>query len=83
MCSAIVDRLIREESICQDEVFDDISCVNDAMEQLFDVLSVENDKLTLSNLQTFISNQLSVDHHRSVRAEEDHDDAEAIQNVNL
>ena len=72
MCSAIVDRLIRGESICEDEVFDDVSCVNDAVQQLFDLLAVD-DVTTLTKLHTLISDRLSTDHHRSVR-EEDHDD---------
>ena len=73
MCSAIVDRLTRGESICEDEVFDDVSCVNEAVEQLFDQLAVNDDGTTLTKLHTLISNRLSTDHHRSVR-EEDHDD---------
>ena len=73
LCSAIVDRLTQGESICEDEVFDDISCVSDAVEQLFDLLAVDNDVLTLTELHTLISDQLHIDHHRSVR-EEDHDD---------
>ena len=94
LCSAIVDRLTRGESICEDEVFDDVSCVNDAVEQLFDQLAVDDDVITLTELHTLISNRLSIDHHRSVR-EEDHDDhtddedghddddEQATQNVNL
>ena len=73
MCSAIVDRLTRGESICEDEVFDDVSCVNEVVEQLFDQLAVDDDGTTLTELRTLISNRLSTDHHRSVR-EEDHDD---------
>ena len=45
LCSAIVDRLTRGESICEDEVFDDVSCVNDAVEQLFDQLAVDDDDI--------------------------------------
>ena len=73
MCSAIVDRLIRGESICEDEVFDDVSCVNDAVEQLFDLLAVD-DVTTLTKLHTLISNRLPIDHHRSVRAEDEDED---------
>ena len=74
MCSAIVDRLTRGEYICGDEVFDDVSCVNDVMEQLFDLLGFDNDMLTLTELETLIS-----DHHRSIR-EEDHNDHEDDHN---
>jgi len=84
--SYIVDRLTRGESICQDEVFDDVSCVNDAVEQLFDLFADDNSILTLTKLHTLISNQLSVDHHRSVREEDhddDHDEEQAVQNVNM
>ena len=70
LCSAIVDRLTRGESICEDEIFDDVSCVNDAVEQLFDVLAVDDDMLTLTELHTLISSR-----HRSIR-EEDHGDHE-------
>ena len=87
MCSAIVDRLIRGESICEDEVFDDVSCVNDAVEQLFDLLAVDDDATTLTELHTLISNRFPIDHHRNVRAEDDdeddHDHDEDTQNVNL
>ena len=82
MCSAIVDRLIRGESICEDEVFDDVSCVNDAVKQLFDLLAVDDDATTLTELHTLISNHLPIDHHRNVRAEDDDYD-EDTQNVNL
>ena len=82
MCSAIVDRLIRGESICEDEVFDDVSCVNDAVQQLFDLLAVDDDATTLTELHTLISNRLPIDHHRNVRAEDD-DRNEDTQNVNL
>ena len=81
MCSAIIDRLIRGESICEDEVFDDVSCVNDAVKQLFDLLAVDDDATTLTELHTLISNRLSIDHHRNVRAEDDDHD-EYTQNVN-
>ena len=76
LCSAIVDRPTQGESICEDEMFDDLSCVNDAVEQLFDLLAVDNDMLTLTELHTLISNQLHGDHHRSVREKDgdDHDD---------
>ena len=74
LCAAIVDGLIRGESICQDEVFEDVSCINDAVEQLLDQLSIDNNKLSLTELRVLISNQLSVDHHRIVREEDHHDD---------
>ena len=74
MCSAIVDRLTRGESICEDEVFDDVSCVNDAVEQLFDQLAVDDDVTTLTKLHTLISNRLPTDHHRTVREEGQEDD---------
>ena len=86
LCSAIVDRLIRGESICEDEVFDDVSCVNDAVEQLFDLLAVD-DVTTLTELHTLISNRLPIDRHRSVRAEDQDEDGhgheEDTENVNL
>ena len=72
LCSAIIDRLAQGEAICEDKMFDDVSCVNDAVEQLFDLLAVDNDMLTLTELHTLIGNRLHVDHHRGVR-EEDHD----------
>ena len=93
MCSAIVDRLTRGESICEDEVFDDVSCVNDVVEQLFDLLAVDVDVTTLTKLRTFISDHLPFDHHRSVRAGDhgnqdhgdnnDQHDYDEDQNVNL
>ena len=93
LCSAIVDRLIRGESICEDEVFDDVSCVNDAVQQLFDVLVVDHDVATVIKLRTLISDHLSIDHHRSVREEDDdsrdgehqhdRDEEQATQNVNM
>ena len=91
LCSAIVDRLIRGESICEDELFADVSCVNDAVEQLFDLLAVDDDATTLTELHTLIGNRLPIDHHRDVRAEDDdhhddeddHDHDEDTQNVNL
>ena len=90
LCSAIVDRLTRGESICEDEVFDDVSCVNDVVEQLFDLLAVDVDVTTLTELRTFISDRLPFDHHRSVRAgDQDHADNkdqydhDEDQNVNL
>ena len=70
MCFAIVDRLTRGESICDGETFDGVSCVNDAVKQLFDVLTVNDDTLTLTELHTLIGSR-----HRSVR-EEDHGDHE-------
>ena len=93
LCSAIVDRLTRGESICEDEVFDDVSCVNDVVEQLFDLLSVDVDATTLTELRTFISDRLPFAHHRSVRAgdhgnqdhgdNKDQHDHDEDQNVNL
>ena len=95
LCSAIIDRLAQGEAICEDEMFDDASCVNDAVEQLFDLLAVDNDILTLTELHTLIGNRLHVDHHRSVREEDhddedddhdddhDHDEAAANQNVGI
>ena len=70
-CSAIVDRLTRGEYICEYELFDDVSCVSDVVEQLFDLLGFDNDMQTFNELCTLIS---CIDHHRSVR-EEDHDDS--------
>ena len=74
LCAAIVDGLIRGKSICQDEVFEDVSCINDAVEQLLDQLSIDDNKLPLTELRALISNQLSFDHHRIVREEDHHDD---------
>ena len=54
-------------------MFDDVSCVTDAVEQLFDQLAVDDDVTTLTKLHTLISNCLSINYHRSAR-EEDHDD---------
>ena len=78
LCSAIVDRLTRGESICEDEVFDDVSCINDVVEQLFNLLDVDSDMLTLNELRALVGH---IDHHRSVREENhaadhnhDHDD---------
>ena len=75
LCSAIIDRLAQGDAICEDEMFDDVSCVYDAAEQFFDLLAADNDILTLTKLRTLISKRLHVDHHRGVR-EEDHDDGD-------
>ena len=73
VCSAIVDRLSRGESICDTEVVDDVSCVDDVVEQLFHTLADESGKLTLTQLQLLID-QLPDDDHKVVkRAEDDHD----------
>ena len=80
-------------------MFDHTSCVSDAVGQLFDVLAVDNDMLTLTEVHALISKQLFVGHHRNVREEEDHhgdddddhgdddghghDEEQGIQNVNL
>ena len=73
VCSAIVDRLSRGESICDTEVVDDVSCVGDVVEQLFYRLADESGKLTLTQLKQLI-NQLPDDHYRVVRQTEDHKD---------
>ena len=80
LCSAIIDRLIQGEAICEVEIFNDVSCVSDAVKQLFDLLAINNDMLTLTELHTLIGNRLHVDHHRSVR-EEDHDDGDDDDHV--
>ena len=73
VCSAIVDRLSRGESICDTEVVDDVSCVDDVVEQLFHTLADESGKLTLTQLRLLID-QLPDDDHKVVRrAEDDHD----------
>ena len=68
-----MDRLSRGESICDTEVVDDVSCVDDTVEQLFHRLADESGKLTLTQLQLLI-NQLPDDHYRVARQIEDHDD---------
>jgi len=68
-----VNRLTRGESICDTEVVDNVSCVDDVVEQLFHNLADESGKLTLTQLQKLI-NQLPDDHYRAVRQAEDHDD---------
>jgi len=73
VCSAIVDRLTRREPICDNEVVDDVSCVDDVVEQLFHRLADGRGKLTFTQLQQLI-NQLPDDHYRVVREAEDHDD---------
>ena len=70
VCSAIVDRLSRGESICDTEVVDDVSCVDDVVEQLFHTLADESGKLTLTQLQLLID-QLPDDDHKVVRRAED------------
>ena len=73
ICSAVVDRLSRGESICDNEVVDDVSCVDDVVKQLFHRLADESGKLTLTQLQQLID-QLPDDHYRVARQTEDHDD---------
>ena len=66
-----------------------MACIDDVVEQLFDLLADNNKSLT--ELHTLIGNRLSIDHHRSVREEdgddddddEDDHDEDEVQNVNL
>ena len=68
-----MDRLSRGESICDTEVVDDVSCVDDVVEQLFHRLADESGKLTLTQLQQLID-QLPDDHYRVAKQTEDHHD---------
>lgn len=78
LCSAIVDRLVQGEGICEDEMLDDVSCISDVVEQLFDLLAVDNDMSTLTKLHTLIGNRVHVDHHRKVREEDDDGDDDHV-----
>ena len=72
-----MDRLSRGESICDTEVVDDVSCVDDVVEQLFHRLADESGKLTLTQLQQLIDqliDQLPDDHYRVAKQTEDHHD---------
>ena len=75
-------------------MFSSTSCVSDVVEQLFDLLAVDNDMSTLTELHALINKQLFVDHHRNVREEEyhhgdddnddhNHDEEHTSQNVNV
>ena len=66
-------RLSKGESICDAEVVDEVSCLDNTVEQLFHTLADEGGKLSLTQLQLLID-QLPGEDHKVVRREEDHHD---------
>ena len=74
-------RLSRGESICDTEVVNDVSCVDDVVEQLYHRLADESGKLTLTQIQLLID-QLPDAHYRVVRQTEVQDDDDDDDDVN-